>query len=79
MLRQLPSSHDNSQSMENISLRYITCSDSCHRLMPTVRALLYKKHVCNMLRQLSSSKDNGQSMVIYSLGMKHAPTVVIVS
>ena len=32
-----------------------------------------------MLRQLSSSHDNGQSMVLYPLGMKHAPTVVIVS
>ena len=32
-----------------------------------------------MLRQLSSSHDNGQSMVIYHVGMKHAPTVVIVT
>ena len=32
-----------------------------------------------MLRQLSSSDDNGQSMVINLLGMKHAPTVVIVT
>ena len=32
-----------------------------------------------MLRQLSSSHDNGQSMVIYTLGMKHAPTVVSVT
>ena len=31
-----------------------------------------------MLRQLLSSHDNGQSMVLYPLGMKHAPTVVIV-
>ena len=32
-----------------------------------------------MLRQLSSSHDNGQSMVILPYGMKHAPSVVIVS
>ena len=32
-----------------------------------------------MLRQLLSSSDNGQSMVIYPEGMKHAPTVVIVT
>ena len=32
-----------------------------------------------MLRQLSSSHDNGQSMVIDPEGMKHAPTVVIVT
>ena len=32
-----------------------------------------------MLRQLSSSHDNGQSMVIHPEGMKHAPTVVIVT
>ena len=32
-----------------------------------------------MLGQLSSSHDNGQSMVIHLEGMKHAPTVDIVS
>ena len=32
-----------------------------------------------MLRQLSSSHDNGQSMVVPPEGMKHAPTVDIVS
>ena len=32
-----------------------------------------------MLRELSSSHDNGQSMVIRLLGMKHAPSVVIVT
>ena len=61
------------------SLRYDTCSDSCHRDMTTVRAWLFISKVWNMLRQLSSSHDNGQSMVIHLLGMKHAPTVVIVT
>ena len=61
------------------SLRYETCSDSWHRLMTTVRAWLFISKVLNMLRQLSSSHDNGQSMVINLLGMKHAPTVVIVT
>ena len=32
-----------------------------------------------MLRQLSSSHDNGQSMVIHPEGMKHAPTVDILT
>ena len=32
-----------------------------------------------MLRQMSSSNDNGQSMVTNPEGMKHAPTVDIVS
>ena len=32
-----------------------------------------------MLGQLSSPHDNGQSMVIHPVGMKHAPTVVIVT
>ena len=32
-----------------------------------------------MLRRLSSSHDKGQSMVINPLGMKHAPSVVIIS
>ena len=61
------------------SLRYETCSDSCHRLMTTVRAWLFILKVWNMLRQLSSSHDSGQSMVIHPEGMKHAPTVDIVS
>ena len=61
------------------SLRYETCSVSCHRLMTTVRAWLFISKVWNMLRQLSSSHDNGQSMVIHPEGMKHALTVDIVS
>ena len=61
------------------SLRYETCSDSWHRLMTTVRAWLFISKVLNMLRQLSSWHDNGQSMVIHLSGMKHAPTVVIVT
>ena len=61
------------------SLRHETCSVSCHRLMTTVRAWLLIPKVWNMLRQFSSWLDNGQSMVIYPLGMKHAPSVVIVS
>ena len=32
-----------------------------------------------MLRQLSLSHANGQNMVVYSSGMIHAPSVVIVS
>ena len=47
------------------SLRYETCSVSCHRLMTTVRAWLFISKVWNMLRQLSSWHDNSQSMVIY--------------
>ena len=61
------------------SLRYETCSDSCHRDMTTVRAWLFISKVWNMLRQLSSSHDNVQSIVIHPLGMKHAPSVVIVT
>ena len=61
------------------SLRYETCSVSCHRLMTTVRACLFILKVWNMLRQLSSPHDNGQSMVIHPKGMKHAPLVVIVT
>ena len=61
------------------SLRYETCSDSCHRLMTTVRAWLFIPKVWNMLWQLTSSHDNGQSMVNHLLGMKHSPTVDIVS
>ena len=48
-----------------LSLRYETCSDSCHRDMTTVRAWLFISKVWNMLRQLSSSHVNGQSMVIH--------------
>ena len=62
-----------------LSLGYETCSDSCHRDMTTVRAWLFIPKVWNMLRQLSSWHDNGQSMVIHLWGMKHAPTVVIVT
>ena len=61
------------------SLRYETCSDSCHRDMTTVRAWLFIPKVWNMLRQLSSWHDNGQSMVIHPWGMKHAPSSVIAS
>ena len=48
-----------------LSLRYETCSDSCHRDMTTVRTWLLILKVWNMLRQLSSWYDNGQSMVIH--------------
>ena len=88
MLCQLPSWHDNGQSMvihpsgmkhaqlvvivswqrsEHVysSLRYETCSVSCHRLMTTVRAWLFIPKVWTMLRHLSSWHDNGQSMVIH--------------
>ena len=61
------------------SLRYETCSVSWQRLMTTVRAWLFISKVWNMLRQLSSPHDNGQSMVINPEGMKHAPTLDIVS
>ena len=61
-----------------ISLRYETCSVSCHRLMPMDRAWLSIPQVWNMLRQLLSSLDNRRSMVIHTLGMKHAPSLVIV-
>ena len=61
------------------SLRYETCSVSCHRHMTTVRAWLFIPKIWNMLRQLSSSHDNGQSMVIHHSSMKHAPSVVIVT
>ena len=61
------------------SLRYETCSDSCHGLMTTVRAWFFIQKVWNMLRQLTSWHANGQSMVIHLLGIKHAPTVVIVT
>ena len=62
-----------------ISLRYETCSVSCHRLMTTVRAWLFISKIWNMLWQLSSWHDNGQSMGFHPLGMKHAPLVVIAS
>ena len=55
-----------------ISLRYETCSVSCHRLMPMDRAWLFIPQVWNMLCQLTSSHDNGQSMVIYPSSMKYA-------
>ena len=61
------------------SLRYETCSKSCHRLMTTDRAWLFIPMACNMLCQLLSSHDNVQRMVIYHSCMKHTPTVVIVS
>ena len=61
------------------SLRYETCSVSCHRDMTTVKAWLFIPKVWNMLRQLSSSHDNGQSMVIHYSSMKHASSVVIVT
>ena len=61
------------------SLRYETCSKSCHRLMTTDRAWLFIPMACNMLCQLLSSHDNVQSMVIYHLGISHAPSLVIVS
>ena len=61
------------------SLRYETCSVSCHRDMTTVRACLFTPKVWNMLRQLSSWHDNGQSMVIHLYGLKHASSVAIFS
>ena len=61
------------------SLRYETCSDSCHRDMTTDRARLFISKVWNMIPQLSSPHDNGQSMVIHLEGMKHAQTVVFVT
>ena len=61
----------------NISLRYKSCTDSCYCLVTTVKAWKYIPKVLTMLRQLLSSHDNGQSMVLYPLGMKHAPLVVI--
>ena len=47
------------------SIRYETCSDSCHRVMTTVRAWVFIPKVWNMLRLLSSPHGNGQSMVIH--------------
>ena len=61
------------------SLRYETCSVSRHRPITTVRARWCILQVWNMLLQLPLSHDNGQSMIMYSLGMKHGPSVVIVS
>ena len=60
-------------------LRYEKCFVSCHRDMTTVRAWLFISKVWNMLRQLSSSHVNGQSMVIHPEGIKHVPSVVIVT
>ena len=51
-----------------ISLKNVTCSVSCHRLMTTDRAWLFIPKVWNMLCWLSSH-DNGLSMVIYPSGM----------
>ena len=62
-----------------ISLRYKTCSVSCHRFKTTVRAWWYIPQVWNMLCQLSLSHNKGQSMVMYPSSMKHAPSSVIVS
>ena len=62
-----------------LSLRYETCSVSCHRLMTTVRAWLFISKIWNMLRQLSLWHDNCQSTGFHPYGMKHAPLVVIVS
>ena len=78
MLRQLPPSHDSGQRME-MYLKHETGSLSCHRLMTTVRAWLFIPEVWIMLCQLPSSHDNNQSIVMYSTGMKHAPSVFIVS
>ena len=61
-----------------ISLKYETCSVCCHHLMTTDRAWLFIPKVWNMLCWLSSH-DNGLSMGIYPSGMKHAPSIVIVS
>ena len=63
----------------NISIMYESCSISCHHLMTTVRAWLYIICLLNMPCKLSSANDNGHNMVMYSSGMKHAPSVVIVS
>ena len=61
-----------------ISLKYEICSVSCHPLMTTDRAWLFIPKEWNMLCWLSCL-DNGLSMVIYSSGIKHAPSVAIVS
>ena len=63
----------------NISIMYESCSVSCHHLMTTVRAWLYIIYLLNMPCKLSSANDNGHNMVMYSSGIKHAPSVVIVS
>ena len=42
----------------NVCLKYESCSVSCHRLMPTVRAWKCIPQVRNMLHQFSSSNDN---------------------
>ena len=51
-----------------LSLRYETCSDSCHRDMTTVRAWLFISKVWNMLWQLSSWHDNAQSTSVKLAG-----------
>ena len=61
----------------NISLKYGTCSVSCHRVMTTDRAWLFIPKVLNMLCRFSAH-DNGQSMFIYPSGLKYAQSVVIV-
>ena len=63
----------------NISIMYESCSVRCHHLMTTVRAWLYIIYLLNMPCKLSSANDNGHNMVMYSSGMKHAPSLVIVS
>ena len=63
----------------NNSIMYESCSVSCHHLMTTVRALLYIIYLFNMPCKLSSANDNGHNMVMYSSGMKHAPSIFIVS
>ena len=78
MLFQFSLPHDNGQSMV-ISIMYESCSVSCHHLMTTVRAWLYIIYLLNMPCKLSSANDNGHNMVMYSSGMKHAPSAVIVS
>ena len=62
MLRQLPSPHDNGQSM------VFTPSVSFYRIMTRDRSWLFIPNICNMLCQLSSPHDNGQSMVITPQG-----------
>ena len=64
MLRQLLSPEHGYSS-----LRYETCSDSCHRLMTMDRE--GKKH--------ASFRDDGPSIVIPHSGKKHAPSNLIIS
>ena len=64
-----------------LSLRYESCSVSCHHLMTTVRAwcMKYIIYLLNMSHKLSSPHDNRQSMVIHPKGMNYAPSDVFVS